>query len=143
MRRELGIRVRCRDELFGELSDVVVDPIRRRVTYLVVQPHRQLRLAPLVPVELVERDDGEQEIVLRATVAEVHRLEPVWELAYLRLSAVPLQDPVWDVEIEDVLALPYYDGLGFGPLPAIEEPTVSLTYDRIPKGEVEIGGRAR
>ena len=139
MRLELGSPVRCSDELFGELADVVVDPIRRRVTHLVVQPHRQHRLARLVPVELVDRTEGEGgEIPLRATVAEVRRLEPVWEFAYVRLGAVPLQDPDWEVGIEDMLALPYYDALGLGPLPPVEEPTVSVTYDRIPKGEVEI-----
>lgn len=140
MRLELGCPVHCRDAPFGELADVVVDPTAGRLTHLVVQPHRQHRLARLVPVELVDRvDDAAQPgIVLAATVAEVRRLEPVWEFAYLRLGESVLRDPEWDVGVEDVLALPYYDTLGVGPLPAFEDPYVGLTYDRVPKGEVEI-----
>ena len=45
--------------------------------------------------------------------------------------------------MEDVLALPYYAGLGFAgsdtsPYPDQLDPNVSLFYDRVPKGEVEV-----
>jgi sporulation protein YlmC with PRC-barrel domain len=139
MRRvELGTPVRCSDQLVGELADVVVDPIRRRVTHLVVQPHHRHRLARLVPVALVAAGVDEREIMLSATAAEVRRFEPIWQFSYLRLSGVPLEDPDWDVGIEEVFALPYYETAGLGPLPPVDEPYISLTYDRIPKGEVEI-----
>jgi hypothetical protein len=68
----------------------------------------------------------------------VRLLAPVQEFAYLRLGEFPLDDPDWDVGIQDVLALPYYDAFGFEPTPIDYEPHVALTYDRIPKGEVEI-----
>lgn len=139
MQLELGSPVRCVDDAFGDLADVVIDPTKRRVTHLVVQPHNRHGLARLVPVELVEvGDDARPEISLRCTVAEVRRLAPVQEFAYLRLGEFPLDDPDWDVGVQDVLALPYYDALGFGPTPTAPEPHVALTYDRIPKGEVEI-----
>ena len=38
MRLELGSPVNCTDGPFGELADVVVDPTKRRVTHLVVDP---------------------------------------------------------------------------------------------------------
>jgi sporulation protein YlmC with PRC-barrel domain len=140
MRLELGCPVRCSDELFGELADVVVDPNRKRVTHLVVQPRHQHRLARLVPVELVAGSDEavRPELLLRATVAEVRRLEPVWEFAYLRLGEFPVRDPDWDIGVEDVLALPYYDAIGIDRLPPVDEPNVGVSYDRVPKGEVEI-----
>jgi len=139
MRLELGSPVRCTDDAFGELADVVIDPTKRRVAHLVVQPHNRHGLARLVPVELAEAgDEAHPEVSLRCTVEEVRRLAPVQEFAYLRLGEFPLNDPDWDVGVQDVLALPYYDALGFGPTPTEYEPHIALTYDRIPKGEVEI-----
>jgi hypothetical protein len=37
----------------------------------------------------------------------MRRRAPVQEFAYLRLGEFPLDDPDWDVGIEDVLGLPY------------------------------------
>lgn len=139
MRLELGSPVRCSDEVFGELADVVIDPIRKRVTHLVVQPHRQHRLARLVPVELAEAAGGEQPaITLRCTVDEMRRLAPVQEFAYLRLAEFPAHDPDWDVGVQDVLALPYYEAVGLGSYAGEADPHVGMSYDRVPKGEVEI-----
>jgi hypothetical protein len=118
MRLELGTSVRCSDDVFGELADVVIDPITKRVTHLVVQPHEGHSLARLVPIELAEdAENGKQEISLRCTVEDVRRLEHVQEFAYLRLGESPASDPDWDVGIEDVLALPYYGCDGGRALP--------------------------
>jgi sporulation protein YlmC with PRC-barrel domain len=136
MRLELGTPVRCSDDLFGELADVVIDPTRRRVTHLVVQPHHRHRLARLIPVELAEA--AQNEISLRCTVEEVRRLAPVQEYAYLRLGEFPLDDPDWDIGIEEVLALPYYGGSALGGYADDPDPHVGLSYDRVPKGEIEI-----
>ncbi|MGC9974027.1 MAG: PRC-barrel domain-containing protein [Gaiellaceae bacterium] len=141
MRLELGQPVRCSDDLFGELADIVIDPTRRRVTHLVVQPHHQHRLARLVPVELAGPGGGgaQPEILLRCTVEEVRRLAPVQEFAYLRLGEFPVDDPDWDVGVQDVLAMPYYDGnVALGGYAGERDPRVGLNYDRVPKGEVEI-----
>jgi hypothetical protein len=135
MRLELGSRVDCTDESFGKLVDVVIDPTSRRVTHLVVEPDRDRLLARLVPVELAERgDDASGAVALRATVEEVRRLSPVHEVAYLRLDGFPVDDPEWDVGIEEVLALPYYPWYELEPAPI----DFAVTYDRVPKGEVEI-----
>ncbi len=141
MRLELGIPVRCTDDLFGDLADVVIDPTRSRVTHLVVQPRHQHRLARLVPVELAEvaaGGDVQPEISLRCTVEEVRRLAPVQEFAYLRLGEFPVNDPDWDVGVQDVLAMPYYGSAGLGGYVGEADPHVGLSYDRVPKGEVEI-----
>jgi len=141
MRLELGSPVRCIDDLFGELADVVIDPRRRRVTHLVVQPHHRHRLARLVPVELAEATaagDAQPEISLRCTVEEVRRLAPVQEFAYLRLGEFPVADPDWDIGVQEVLAMPYYGSAGLGGYAGASDPHVGLSYDRVPKGEVEI-----
>src|SRR5215213_10201221 len=137
MRLELGKPVRCTDEVFGELADVVIDPIATLVTHLVVQPRDGDDVARLVPIELVENDEESKEIRLRCTADHVRSLEHVQEFAYLRLGESPTRDPGWDVGVEDVLALPYYDGnavMGYGG----DFGEVGVSYDRIPKGEVEI-----
>lgn len=136
MRLELGATVRCTDGSLGELADVVIDPVQKRVTHLVVQPRHEPGLARLVPVELADGAEGEQpEISLGCTVEEAQRLAPVHEFAYLRLGQFPVDDPDWDVGVQDVMAMPYYDG-GIGP--GDFGPDTGIVYDRIPKGDVEI-----
>ena len=139
MRLELGSRVDCTDATFGKLVDVVIDPISRRVTHLVVERDGNPWLARLVPIELAERDAREADAVaLRATVEEVVEevgdLLPVREVAYLRLDGFPVEDPDWDVGVEEVLALPYYSSYDLEPTPV----DYAARYDRVPKGEVEI-----
>lgn len=144
MRLELGSPIRCTDDVFGELSDVVVDPITKRVTYLVVQPRHQHGLARLVPVALAQAgEDIEPGIGLRCTVEEVRRLAPVQEFAYLRLGEFPVNDPDWDVGVQEVLAMPYYGASGLGGYSAGLDPHVGISYDRVPKGEVEIRRSSR
>ena len=139
---ELETPVRCVDGPFGELADVVIDPTSRRVTHLVVAPRGRHGLARLVPIELAARGDGRHSAIsLRCTLADAAGLPPVQESAYLRLGESPANDPDWDVGIENVLGLPYYGyaGSGYAEFSQVPvDPHVSVTYDRIPKGEVEI-----
>ncbi len=140
MRLELGTPVRCTDKPYGVLADVVIDPISKRVTHLVVRPSHQESLETrLVPIELAEAGDEGSEISLRRTVEEVNGLEPVQEYTYLRLEESAVNDPDWDVGVRDVLASPYYAadfGAGLETFPI--DPNLGLIYDRVPKGEVEI-----
>jgi hypothetical protein len=137
MRLQLGSPVHCTDAAFGELGDVV-DPVRRRVTHLVVEPHHRHRLARLVPIDLARPGGTPGEIALSCTAEEVRRLPHVDEVAYIRFGELPLDDPDWDVGIETVLAQPYYDYPGFGRSPMDIDPHVAMTFDRVPRGEVEI-----
>jgi hypothetical protein len=137
MRLELGTAVRCTDDLFGELADVVIDPITKTVTHLVVEPRAGDGVSRLVPIELVGTTEDTAEIKLRCAASEARSLPHVQNVAFLRLGEFPADDPNWDVGIEDVLALPYYEGsevVGYGG--GLDDTTV--TYDRVPKGEVEI-----
>jgi sporulation protein YlmC with PRC-barrel domain len=138
MRLDLGSPVRCHDGDLGELADVVIDPTTRRVTHLVVQPHHHGdQLSRLVPVERASAsDDADGAIALDLAIADVEALDPLHEVAYLRLGEFPVDDPEWDVGVEDMLALPYYQGLEAQAVEA--DPHVMIGYDRIPKGEVEI-----
>src|SRR3954466_12211814 len=99
MRLDLGSSVRCSDAAFGELADVIVDPISRRVTHLVVEPQGHHERARLVPIERV-RPAGEG-LALDYSTAEVEALEPLHESAYLRAGEVVVTDPDWDIGTED------------------------------------------
>jgi sporulation protein YlmC with PRC-barrel domain len=125
--------------VYGELADIVIDPLEKRVTHLVVQPERGEGEARLVPIELAKgRDDEQREIELECTLDEAQGFESVHESAYLRLGAIPAEDPDWDVGVQDVLAMPYYPGLDVAAYPGGLDSHVTMSYDRVPKGEVEV-----
>lgn len=135
MRLEIGGRIDCSDDMFGELADVVIDPTTKRVTHLVVKAQGEPWVERLVPVELADPGDGARSAVTaRATAEEVGSLPPVQEVAYLQLGDFPLDDPDWDVGIQEVYALPYYPAYGLEPGP-LDFPVM---HNRIPKGGVEI-----
>jgi sporulation protein YlmC with PRC-barrel domain len=144
MRLEIGDRVRCTDGVYGELADIVIDPLEKRVTHLVVHPEQGEGEARLVPIQLGKgRDDEQSEIELECTLDEAQGFESVDEVAFLRLGESPTEDPDWDVGVEEVLAMPYYAGLDEGPYSAEPYPfepasRVTMYYDRVPKGEVEV-----
>ena len=144
MRLEIGDRVRCTDGVYGELADIVIDPLEKRVTHLVVQPKEDEGEARLVPIQRAKgRADEQRAIELECTLDEAQGFESVHEAAYLRLGESPAEDPDWDVGVEDVLAMPYYTDLGYsgmdvGPYPDDLDSHVTMFYDRVPKGEVEV-----
>jgi hypothetical protein len=141
VRLELGSSVNCTDGPFGKLADIVIDPTKRRVTHLVVEPDGD-HGSRLVPIDLASGDEGNPPaITVRCSREEADRLEPVEEYAYLRLGDSPELEPGWEIGVESVLAEPYYfsgAGPGYETLPGGYDPHVSVTYDRIPKGEVEL-----
>ncbi|HKP89233.1 MAG TPA: PRC-barrel domain-containing protein [Thermoleophilaceae bacterium] len=141
MRLELGTPVRCSDGKLGKLADVVVDPRAGRVTHLVVETGRLSRTPRLAPLELVDDAGDHEEVVLRCTVKEARALESAEGFACLRPGEVEFDhdDQRWDVGIERVLVPPAYpEGDLAGYESASFDGTVSLVYDRVPKGEVEI-----
>src|SRR3954470_23038963 len=135
-RLELKSPVHCADAQFGELADVVIDPTTRCVTHLVVRPHNRPDEARIVPVDWATPEGPETAIRLSATVAEVDRLDRLHETAYLRLGEFPVVDPDWDVGVEDMLGLPYFQSIEGQPIES--DPHVMVGYDRVPEGEVEI-----
>ncbi|MBA3844744.1 MAG: PRC-barrel domain-containing protein [Actinobacteria bacterium] len=132
----IGSEVRCSDGVCGKLSRVIVDPLARAVTHLVVDPARGSDVGRIVPLALV--DETAAEVELRCTAAELQNLEPAEETHFL-------QDgegyPGYDRG--HVLVWPYYGfgmgGMGTGDmdLGAISGPQ-AVTTDTVPVGEVGI-----
>ena len=142
---QLGKPVHCTDGVEFELSDVVIDPTTRRVTHLVVQPHDRHDLARIVPISLAEPAHAQSHATLdlACSSAEIEKLERVQRAAYLRLGQFPVEDPDYEVGIEETYALPYYGsfapgGIDSGLGPVAYDENAPVIWDRIPKGEVEI-----
>src|ERR1700728_1511929 len=67
----IGAEASCADGPCGDVSRVVVDPVARAVTHLVVEPKHRHGLGRLVPLDLV--DGGAGEIPVPLTPAEVKK----------------------------------------------------------------------
>ena len=74
---DIGSEVLCGDEVCGDLRRVVIDPVARAITHLVVEPRHRRHGGHLVPVELVS-STGE-EIRLSCTIAEFAALDTAEE----------------------------------------------------------------
>jgi hypothetical protein len=130
---EIGSHVSCSDGDCGELTRVVIDPVARALTHLVVEPGHDSTRGRLVPVALVESSGAE--IRLGATLSEFEGLEAAEETELL-----PSVDPAaWGYGAGQVMALPYF-GLGMGPGMGMGIPAgpAVVFHDRVPVGEVEV-----
>ncbi len=131
----IGADVSCTDGVSGQVTRVIVDPVARAVTHLVVEPKHHYDRGRLVPLDLVDATAGE--IRLRCTLAEFEELDPAEETEFLPgTPGYPGYDP------EQMLSLPYYSapyyspGMGVGGGAAYVPETV--TYDTVPLDEVEV-----
>src|SRR5215467_15508522 len=77
----IGASASCSDGVCGEVSRVVVDPVARAVTHLVVEPTGRRGLGRLVPLDLVNAADGE--IQLGCTLAEFEHLDAAEETQFV------------------------------------------------------------
>lgn len=78
---ELGAMVRCADGPCGELGRLVIDPLTRSLTHLVVEPHHHHALGRLVPVALAT--DAGDHIELGCSLRRIRELEYVEETELL------------------------------------------------------------
>jgi len=128
----IGADASCTDGVCGEVSRVVVDPVARAVTHLVVEPAHWRGSGRLVPLDLVDATTGE--IRLRCTLADFEKLDPAEETQFLPgTPGYPGYDP------EQVLSMPYYGiGIGMGMGMGGGDVPVAVTYDAVPLDEVEV-----
>ena len=132
----IGAEARCTDGVCGEVSRVVVDPVGKMVTHLVVEPKDRAGLARLVPVGLVEA--ASPEVRLHCTMGAFDQLDPAEETQF-----VPGSVGYAAYGPEQVIAWPYYGlnpgaGLPGGVDLGVAGFSPSVTYDRVPLGEVEV-----
>ncbi len=133
----IGVEASCIDGLCGEVSRVVVDPVARVLTHLVVESGHRPGLGKLVPLDLVDTASGQ--VRLHCTLAEFEELEAAEETQFL-----PGTEGYPGYEPNDVISWPYY-GLGvgisgFGSRMGIGMGNIShpVTFDVVPVGEVTV-----
>ena len=134
MQLTLDAHVHTSDGLKGTLADVVIDPAKKAVTHVVVRAGDPDPTARLVPLALVSSDGSS----LTCTTADFEKLDSIQGYAFLPVDERPAPDADWDVGVEDVVMMPSYQGADMGVYTAEVDPNVGVTYDRVPKGEVEI-----
>jgi sporulation protein YlmC with PRC-barrel domain len=130
----IGAEAKCSDGACGEVTRVVVDPVARVVTHLVVEPKGRQGLSRLVPLHLVG-DASAGEIQLGCTMAEFDELDFAEETQF-----VPGTRGYAAYGPEQVLAWPYSSlgggmGVGGDMVPGVSE---TITYDMVPLGEVAV-----
>jgi sporulation protein YlmC with PRC-barrel domain len=138
MRLELGRSVQLADGAAQQLVDVVIDSGSKRVTHLVIQPRDHGEDARLVPVDLAEERGGDAELSLRCTAKDLERFDLVHEFKVLHAGERPEEDAKWDVGVEDIVVTPSYVPTAYGEYGGALDSEVTVSYDRVPKGEIEL-----
>ncbi len=129
----IGADASCSDGVCGEVSRVVVDPVARAVTHLVVEPKGRRGLGRLVPLDLVDTTTGE--IRLGCTMAEFEKLDSAEETQF-----APGTRGYAAYGPEQVLSWPYAS-LGGGTSVSgdlVTGVSQTITYDTVPLGEVAV-----
>jgi sporulation protein YlmC with PRC-barrel domain len=138
----IGAEASCSDGPVGKVSRVVVDPVARALTHLVVEPGLRQGPSRLVPLDLV--DGGPAEVRIGCTKAEFENLEPAEETKF-----IPRTTSFGSFGAGDVLSWPYYGTAGVGDLDGIggaggmgaEDGSPvprKVTYDTVPVGDVSV-----
>jgi len=72
-----GKEIRCQDGPVGQVADVLVDPLTERPLYLVWREAVVVTREVSIPVEYVERVEGDR-IILRVERRAIERLPHFW-----------------------------------------------------------------
>ena len=130
----IGADVSCSDGACGKVTRVVVDPVARTVTHLVVEPgHWWHGPGRHVPLGLADATAGE--LRLRCTLADFGNLDPAEETQFLPGTPGAPGYPGYDAE--QVFSMPYYS-MGMGGGMAGNYGPQTVTYDTVPLDEVEV-----
>jgi sporulation protein YlmC with PRC-barrel domain len=131
----IGADASCSDGACGQVSRIIVNPVARQVTHLVVDPKHRDGPGRLVPVDLVDATTGQ--IRFRCALAEFQTLPPAQET-----EVVPDLDPTGHAHPDPapkqgylVPVSPWLRGRrGAGQAGVPQE----VTVDSVPSGEVDI-----
>jgi sporulation protein YlmC with PRC-barrel domain len=134
----IGSEVSCSDGICGDLKFLVVDPIARALTHLVVEAKHRPGMGHLVPIDLV--DSAAPAIRLRCNMSEFKALEDAQETQFL-----PGPGGEWSNPHEQMLSWPYYQlgmpgmgSMGMGAGMGMTGGPQAIIYDRVPIDEVEV-----
>ncbi len=139
----IGSDVSCTDGACGELRRVVVDPVAKTLTHLVVEAKHRQGMGHLVPLELVTSSGAK--IELSCSTAEFEELRKAEEIEFL-----PGARGQWGYGQDQMLSHPYYGlgmggmggmggsgmmgGMAMGMTPSLQ----AITSDVVPDGRAEV-----
>jgi hypothetical protein len=83
----LKANVHCTDDLAGKVICVMIDPVHRQLTHIVVEEKNSPGLKRLVPVKLIAAGDR-HDIHLHCSTAQLATLRPFMEIEYPREGAL-------------------------------------------------------
>ncbi len=126
----IGAAAVCSDGPCGAVSRVVVDPVARELTHLVVEPEHRSGLGRLVPLDMVEAGTGD--VRLRYTLAEFEMLPSAEETDFL-----PGGSGYDAYAAHEAYYWPYF-GLEGGADPRLALASAVETRDTLPPGEIGI-----
>jgi sporulation protein YlmC with PRC-barrel domain len=128
----IGSEATCTDGPCGQVKRVVVDPVRRELTHLVIEPAHRQGLGRLVPLDLVE--DASPEVRLRCTTSEFDTLPLAEETDFL-----PGGSGYADYAAHEAYYWPYFGlgAVGVDPGTAANASGI-VTHDSLPVGEVGV-----
>jgi hypothetical protein len=144
MRIEIGTDLVWGETTWGTIRDVIVDPMRNRVTHLVVERGRG-DAGRIVPIDAVSEPTPGEPLVI-APDRDPATFDAVEETDYIRHDRSPALGEGWDVVAPRYLALPYYPYLPQAvtipqvPAPPVDAAggTVTAPADSVPTGRSEI-----
>jgi hypothetical protein len=118
---EIGVAVSCTDGDCGELHRILIDPASRAIAHLVIG--KDVHSARLVPADLVDHAHADG-IRLMCTTLDFDRLEPAEATEIIQPPSPPAN------------SMPTNGGAlgGYGGRAKPE----TVTYDRVPAGEVQL-----
>jgi sporulation protein YlmC with PRC-barrel domain len=122
MELSIGAEATCTDGPGGKVIRVVVDPVAKAVTHVVVEPRHRSGLGKLVPLDLVESSTAAG-LQLRCSTAELQALESAETTQFL-----PGVEGYPGFGEDEVVAWPYYGG----------NASVPVTFDTLPVDEVAV-----
>ena len=125
----INAEVYCSDSRCGHSAYIIVNPISRKVTHLVVKEKRAPHSERLVPVKLVTETTNGQ-IQLGCTQDELTGMEPFTETEYIREDM-----PDYEQYEDTYLVWPYR-------VPDVTK-TVAVRHKRVPHGELAVQRGAR
>jgi sporulation protein YlmC with PRC-barrel domain len=130
----IGADARCADGVCGKVTRVVVDPVKRAVTHLVVEPGHRPGLGRLVPLDLVDAATP-KEVRLRCTRAEFDQLGFAEDTDFAPRTSL---DQYSGYSAEQMLMLPYYSPIGGEDVPQSLEDEPAGAYRSLAPGEVDV-----
>jgi sporulation protein YlmC with PRC-barrel domain len=132
----IGAHAACEDGPCGTVRQVVIDPLARTVTHLVVEPRHRHAVPRLVPVGIAQSTPGG--VNLRCSKADFEDFDAAEETQFVAGTA-----GYEDYEPAQVLSWPYF-GLHGGQAGSVggvaEVPGAPRTYteETLPEGEVDV-----